>query len=364
MNNLVRVAAAAIIALPVFAGAQTADLNATAEALLQQIQQLQAQLSGGAAVSGACYSGGPVKPGASGAKVTALQQFLAADPSVYPEAKVTGYYGSLTEKAVQRWQVKHAIVSSGTAATTGYGSVGPKTAAAMAASCGGVSGGTDDPTVGGFIKISPVEGNAPLLVNAEITINSVKSCLPAVYSLSWGDNSLPMTISVPAGKCDVLAQTYSHTYPMGGEYKVKLSSGAHETSTTVTVSGNGAMMTSGTLDTGFTGGSASTGGSSGGTSGSAATTGQVVSGALAISMGSSSFSPNIVTVTSGTRVTWTNTDSAPHTVTADNGSYNSGALAPGATYALTFTAKGEYTYYCALHGGKGGVGMSGKIIVQ
>jgi plastocyanin len=366
----VRVIIASILLAPVFASAQsTSDLTSQAETLLKQIQQLQAQLGGGSAtggVAGACYSGGPLKPGASGASVSALQQFLAADPSVYPEAKVTGYYGALTQKAVQRFQVKNDIVTSGTPSTTGYGSVGPRTVAVMAAACGGASDSSGDPVVGGFIKVSPVEGSAPLTVNVEVTINTVKSCLPATYSLSWGDNSLPFTISVPAGKCDVVAQTYTHLYTLGGEYNVTLSSGQHQTTSKVTVSGNGSIMTSGTMDTNFAGGSASTGGSTtgGSSTGGSSTGGQVVSGALAISMSSNSFSPGNITVTSGTRVTWTNTDSMPHTVTADNGSYNSGAMSPGQTYALTFTAKGEYTYYCAIHGAKGGIGMSGKITVQ
>lgn len=44
---------------------------------------------------------------------------------------VTGYFGPLTEHAVQSWQSMHQIVSSGTAQSTGYGSVGPKTRAAI-----------------------------------------------------------------------------------------------------------------------------------------------------------------------------------------------------------------------------------------
>lgn len=356
MKHLIRVTAAFVMVLPFFASAQGADLNAQAQALLLQIQQLQAQLGGGAnGGSGACYSGGPIKPGTSGARVSALQQFLAADPSVYPQGTVSGYYGALTVAAVQRFQVKNGIVTSGSPSSNGYGAVGPRTASAMAASCGG-GDTSDDPVVAGFIKVSPISGNAPLSVTVETTINSVKSCLPAIYTLSWGDNSMPLVINVPANKCDVLAQTYSHLYTLGGEYHVTLSSGEHQTSSTVTVSGNGTMMSSGTLDTTTAGGSTIIGGTSGTT--------QPVSGALGISMGGNSFSPKSVTVLSGTRITWTNTDSIPHTVTADNGSYNSGALAPGQTYALTFSAKGEYTYYCALHGSKGGVGMSGKIIVQ
>ncbi len=79
--------------------------------------------------------------GATGGNVTSLQQFLAADVSVYPEALVTGYFGVLTRAAVQRYQCKQGIVCGGTAASTGYGRVGPRTLAAINASIGGVSVG-------------------------------------------------------------------------------------------------------------------------------------------------------------------------------------------------------------------------------
>jgi peptidoglycan hydrolase-like protein with peptidoglycan-binding domain len=42
--------------------------------------------------------------GSSGAQVSALQQFLAADPAIYPEGLVTGYFGPLTQAAVMRYQ--------------------------------------------------------------------------------------------------------------------------------------------------------------------------------------------------------------------------------------------------------------------
>lgn len=80
--------------------------------------------------------------GARGANVTYLQQFLATDTTVYPEGLVTGYYGSLTQAAVQRFQCKQSIVCSGTAASTGYGRVGPRTLAAINAMIGG--SGTSD----------------------------------------------------------------------------------------------------------------------------------------------------------------------------------------------------------------------------
>ena len=72
--------------------------------------------------------------------VRKLQELLASDKTLYPEGLVTSYYGSLTQKAVERFQVKYNIVSSGTPETTGYGLVGPKTRAKLAeVFSGGVS---------------------------------------------------------------------------------------------------------------------------------------------------------------------------------------------------------------------------------
>lgn len=67
----------------------------------------------------------------TGGDITRLQVFLRSTGDyTYPE--ITGYFGVETERAVQRWQARNGIVSSGTPETTGYGAVGPKTQAAMA----------------------------------------------------------------------------------------------------------------------------------------------------------------------------------------------------------------------------------------
>jgi peptidoglycan hydrolase-like protein with peptidoglycan-binding domain len=58
--------------------------------------------------------------------VSWLQRWLY-EQGYYPKDVITGYYGALTETAVQTFQAKNGIVSSGSPATTGYGSVGPKT---------------------------------------------------------------------------------------------------------------------------------------------------------------------------------------------------------------------------------------------
>jgi plastocyanin len=53
-----------------------------------------------------------------------------------------------------------------------------------------------------------------------------------------------------------------------------------------------------------------------------------------------------------------------HTITADDGSFDSGILNPGDTFSLTFDTPGTSAYYCQIHGGPGGVGMAGTIVVN
>ncbi len=68
-----------------------------------------------------------LRRGSQSEEIRALQKLLATDTTLYPEALITGYFGAFTERAVQRFQAKYGIVSEGTAETTGYGLVGPKT---------------------------------------------------------------------------------------------------------------------------------------------------------------------------------------------------------------------------------------------
>jgi len=86
-----------------------------------------------------------LEEGDSGANVTELQTFLRSDTAVYPEGLVTGYYGSLTVSAVERFQCKYNIVCSGDAASTGYGRVGPMTLAKVQSlqGSGTTTGGSD-----------------------------------------------------------------------------------------------------------------------------------------------------------------------------------------------------------------------------
>jgi plastocyanin len=63
------------------------------------------------------------------------------------------------------------------------------------------------------------------------------------------------------------------------------------------------------------------------------------------------FSPASITVKKGTTVTWTNKDSATHTVTENDGQKgpDSADLAQGKTYSFTFDTVGTFKYHCTIH---------------
>ena len=69
--------------------------------------------------------------GMENASVRNLQELLASNSDIYPEGLTTGYYGLLTQKAIERFQIKYGIVTSGTPKTTGFGRLGPKTRAKL-----------------------------------------------------------------------------------------------------------------------------------------------------------------------------------------------------------------------------------------
>ena len=61
------------------------------------------------------------------------------------------------------------------------------------------------------------------------------------------------------------------------------------------------------------------------------------------------FDPGQLTVSPGTTVTWVNDGQAPHTTTADDGTWDSGTLRPGEDFSFTFDQPGTYTYHCSIH---------------
>ena len=71
------------------------------------------------------------------------------------------------------------------------------------------------------------------------------------------------------------------------------------------------------------------------------------------------FQPDSLVIKRGRGVTWTNTGAKNHTVTSDTGLFDSGVLAPGASFAQTFKQSGTFAYHCSIH-----PSMTGSIKVE
>ena len=71
------------------------------------------------------------------------------------------------------------------------------------------------------------------------------------------------------------------------------------------------------------------------------------------------FSPSAVTVAVGGKVTWKNSDSAAHTATADDSSFDTSMIMAGGSASNTFKTAGTFSYYCMVH-----PWMKGTVTVQ
>jgi len=86
--------------------------------------------------------------------------------------------------------------------------------------------------------------------------------------------------------------------------------------------------------------------------------GQTAPASAAVSISNFAFDPGVLEIAAGTTVTWTNNDGANHTVTADDGSFDSGSFGSGATFSFTFDTPGTFTYHCDIHSN-----MTGSVVV-
>ena len=71
------------------------------------------------------------------------------------------------------------------------------------------------------------------------------------------------------------------------------------------------------------------------------------------------YSPGNLQVSAGASVTWKNRDSAPHSATANNRSWDTGVLAKGQSATLTFDSPGTFDYFCSVH-----PNMKARLVVQ
>lgn len=310
--------------VPVIAGAQAGSTElqellrqlAEAQAKVQTLQTASA-LPPAATVhvttstSAACPAfARTLQKGSEGTDVRRLQEFLVREG--YLNATPTGYFGMLTEKALQDFQAKVGIVSSGSPSATGWGVLGPKTRATVSAKCGGASTtppttsttavpaascgatpalpnqacfGSWQPTTSGLCqvgwrcapfatssalvgpKISGIDG--PLLLDAGSSGTWTVHATGALgYSVIWGDEGISSTLSILAGYAPqsfVSSPTFSHTYLTAGVYTPKFSArdaAGNVSLNTLAVRVNPKVSTSSPLElfTTYTGGSCFFGG--------------------------------------------------------------------------------------------------------
>lgn len=78
-----------------------------------------------------------------------------------------------------------------------------------------------------------------------------------------------------------------------------------------------------------------------------------------VSMRGVKYLPASLVVSVGDTVVWKNDDVVPHTVTARGKSFDSGDLAPGASWSYKATRRGTYSYHCDYH-----PGMNGRLVVR
>lgn len=82
-------------------------------------------------------------------------------------------------------------------------------------------------------------------------------------------------------------------------------------------------------------------------------------GSVNIQISNKSFTPQIITVYAGTTVVWKNMDNISHTVTFDNGSFDTGDITSGKSKSYVFTSSGTFAYHCTIH-----PNINGTIVVR
>ncbi len=66
-------------------------------------------------------------------------------------------------------------------------------------------------------------------------------------------------------------------------------------------------------------------------------------------LGAQSFSPNPETASAGNMIVWHNSDTRTHHIVLDDGSLDSGVIAPGASSTAQILNDSRATYHCTIH---------------
>jgi plastocyanin len=158
------------------------------------------------------------------------------------------------------------------------------------------------------------------------------------------NKATPATLALMLLSFSVASLIVISTPHYAGAQGVIVEGGSNATNATMTGAGNatnatmaGAGNATNATNTGATGGPTSV---------------SIVPGSSSLT--TDAYQPNPVQVSTGATVTWTNDDAQPHTATSGenatpDGTFDSGIMAPAATFEHTFTAAGEYPYFCLLH---------------
>lgn len=83
-------------------------------------------------------------------------------------------------------------------------------------------------------------------------------------------------------------------------------------------------------------------------------------GAVMVTVVDFAFNPSNVTAKTGQVIAFSNTGSASHTATLDNGGCATGTINAGKSDGLVFTTAGTYTFHCSIHPTQ----MKGTIVVS
>jgi plastocyanin len=216
---------------------------------------------------------------------------------------------------------------AGMATNSSYNFPGGATSTSASTSTGpGVSAAVSIPS--GASNPSNPPGYAPDKITVVIGVNN---------TVTWtNDDTAPHTVtstSVPTGASSFdsgnlpAGQTFTYNFTMPGTYQYHCSYHSWMTGTVVVVAGSGASGVKVSIPSGASNPSNPPG-----------------------------YAPDKITLVVGVNntVTWSNDDTAPHTVTSTSvpsgaTSFDSGNLAAGATYSYTFTVPGTYQYHCNYH---------------
>lgn len=211
------IAAFALLFMPLFASAdQLSDLQAKLQSLLSQAADVQQQISAlqaqpASPTTGTAPSQLPVcsmlsyrlsigsTDKTTGDEVTALQKALAADPTLYPEGLVTGYFGPATNRAFARLSARCAMNAASV----------PVLPAAMGASSAQPTPAASSTPFSSLVPALSIDASSLVATSSTPTIT--------------GSSKNVLSLFVIVESADAVAYRSSVITPVGGKWQVTTS---------------------------------------------------------------------------------------------------------------------------------------------